>query len=112
MNSYYRFKARRHYRRLSKHSKNIWSSTARLSKGYLFNRTKRLRHVQRFMIVILTIFALSIAALWGQMDELKTYYLVDGGRSGGTYIEGSVGGITRINPLFPDEPNAETAKKL
>lgn len=112
MNSYYRFRVRRYYRKLSKYSKNIWLSVRHLSMSYLFNRTKRLRHVQRFMIVILAIFALSIAALWGQIDELKSYYLVDGGRAGGTYIEGSVGKITRINPLFPDEPNAETATKL
>lgn len=112
MSSYYRFKARRHYRKLSRLSKNIWFHTTRLARGYLFNRTKRLRHVQRFIIVIIAIFGLSIVALWGQINELKSYYLVDGGRSGGTYIEGSIGAITRINPLFPDEPNAETATRL
>lgn len=112
MQEYYGFRARRGWRKAQRGLKQGWRQLKHLSSVYVFHRTKHLRHVQRFAGMVLLVLALSLLALWWQIGALKDHYLVDGGKSGGTFIEGSLGPITRLNPIFPDEPGAETVNKL
>lgn len=109
---YYLFRLHRNLRRWRKLTVLGVLRLIHLSRGHIFSRAPRLRWVQRFMLVTAGILLIAGLGLRAQFKELGNYYQTVGARGGGTFVEGTVGKITRINPLFPDEPSADIASKL
>ncbi|MBI4101301.1 hypothetical protein HY441_02400 [Candidatus Microgenomates bacterium] len=79
---------------------------------YILKRSPHLKFVQRFMAGWLAMVILAGFTLWLQFGQLADYYLVAEPEAGGTVVEGSLGKITTINPLFPENASSSSAAKL
>ncbi|MEX0748791.1 MAG: ABC transporter substrate-binding protein [Candidatus Saccharimonadales bacterium] len=75
-------------------------------------KDRSLRRTERFVFGWLAVFALIIILLLQQIGALDEHYLSPGPAPGGRYVEGIVGSVGGINPLFPDGQIAEAANRL
>ncbi|MEX0668434.1 MAG: peptide ABC transporter substrate-binding protein [Candidatus Saccharimonadales bacterium] len=75
-------------------------------------KNKTLRTVERFVFSWGLIFALAIGVTWWQLQSLDHHYLTSAPAPGGQYIEGVVGDISGINPIFSDGQISEAATHL
>lgn len=73
---------------------------------------KSLRWVERFVFGWLAVFVIVLVLLRGQFGALEEHYLTSQPSPGGKYVEGLVGEISGINPLFPDSRAARSANAL
>ncbi|MEX0934361.1 MAG: ABC transporter substrate-binding protein [Candidatus Saccharimonadales bacterium] len=75
-------------------------------------KNKTLRTVERFVFSWGLVFVLAIVVTWWQLQSLDHHYLTSAPAPGGQYIEGVVGNISGINPIFSDGQISEAASHL
>lgn len=99
--------------------KQIGKSGSKISKGsqkiydnYFAARGKNFSMVKRFLGAWLGLMTLALGLLVWQQGELGGYYLSDQPDSGGTYVEGVLGEISSLNPIFTESEAASAAAKL
>ncbi len=78
----------------------------------LYVRDKSLRRVERFVFSWFMVFVLGAGIVLYQSDQLASYYLTDGPRSGGQFVEGVVGDVNAINPVFSGNRVSRIAEAL
>lgn len=100
--------------RVGKSIKKYWLQGQKRTNEFLATHLKdrSLRSAERFIFGWMMVFFLVGVLLFQQFSELDDYYLTDGPAPGGHYIEGMVGTIDGVNPLFADGAIAEAAGKL
>lgn len=86
--------------------KKLRQFTARYITG------KSLRWVERFVFVWVAVFVVILILLSGQFESLDKHYLASRPSEGGKYVEGIVGEIGGINPLFPESRASRSASVL
>ena len=99
-------------KKVSDRAVEMQSSTSKHVGKYLTKRTKRLQGVSRFTIGWLVL-ALGLCLTTSYAAySLHSKSKVDAPTSGGTYIEGVVGKVNNLNPLFATGVVDQTATKL
>ncbi len=88
----------------------VGKSYSRFIDAHLKNRS--LRTVERFVFSWGLVFVLAIGITWWQLQALDRHYLTSAPAEGGQYIEGIVGSISGINPIFTNGQVAEVANSL
>jgi peptide/nickel transport system substrate-binding protein len=78
----------------------------------LYVRDKSLRRVERFVFSWVLVFVLGVGIVMYQHQQLGSYYLTDGARPGGQFVEGVVGEANAINPVFAGNRVSRVAERL
>ena len=79
---------------------------------HLINRMHRLSHVWRFMLGWLLLVVLIVFLLINQLRSLEDYHTKLVPKAGGTYVEGVIGPLTNVNPIFASTPADQAASRL
>ncbi len=100
--------------RWQKNAKRYWRKFQKSYDEFLdaHLRNRSLRRIERFVFGWMLVLGLVLTLLFHQSSQLEDYYLVDGPTEGGHYIEGMVGAVEGVNPLFADGSISETASRL
>lgn len=112
MKLYYRFRWRRAKRLWWRRAQTAYKWLRKLLRAFGWRRSRRLRLVQRFLIIWGAVFGLALGGLFSQFKALEPYYLQELPTSGGTYVEGVVGKFGSFNPLFAETGPAEAVSRL
>lgn len=102
MEPYVRFRWRRFWRRQKRFYKNLIPSGRELFYLHILRRWRQWKHIRRFVFSWLALITLMYAGLWQQTISLKPHFQTAGPAAGGTYVEGIVGEIPSLNPMFPE----------
>ncbi|MDP4038644.1 MAG: peptide ABC transporter substrate-binding protein [bacterium] len=102
MLSYFNFRFMRRSRKLKRQLNilRIWSIN--YLNRHIYGAWEKLGSMRWTFISWILLIIFSFYALAGNIINLDKFYLVDGPQSGGTYIEGLVGQVKKINPILPD----------
>lgn len=86
----------------------------RLYRQYvdLYIRDRSLRWVERFVFSWVAVFILSAGVVLYQNYQIEAHYLTDGPREGGEFVEGVVGEVNAINPIFSGNRTSRIAETL
>lgn len=106
--SYLRFRIKRAWGRQKRLVQQSWPLLADRFRLHVVRRWRTWGDIRRFVISWLAVVAISFIGLWQQTADLKGHYLADGPAPGGVYVEGIVGDIPSLNPIYP-ENNASVA---
>ncbi len=101
---YYQFRSRLWLRRLRR--------TWQFLRANIFKRSRQLKAVQRFLAGWLVVVVLAGAGLAYQNEHLDKYYLNYDPAMGGSFVEGMVGKITALNPMYADSEASRVASQL
>jgi len=112
MDSYTRFRFHQRLRKLVHGSKKFHINTKQFSGRYLLRRTPNLKEVQRFVLGWLVIVGFGAVGLWLGFRQLNSSYLIAGPKPGGAIVEGVVGEITNMNPIFLEGNANDIASRL
>jgi peptide/nickel transport system substrate-binding protein len=79
---------------------------------HFIRRGEMVKFVQRFVVSWFLVIFLAVWVLVAQFGSLKAYYLTEGAKPGGTFVEGIADEVNVINPLFPQNNSSDIATRL
>lgn len=79
---------------------------------HFVNRVHSLTQSKRFVAVWIGLLSIISFLIVGQIRDLKIFYTQVVSAQGGTYVEGVVGPLTNVNPLFTTSSTDEAASRL
>lgn len=107
-------KSSRDWRRRSRRiRRQLWLGRInRYLDRYLIHRLPRLRQVWGFMAIWFGLIALIGLGIGFQFRSLTPYYTETVAQPGGTYVEGVVGSISNLNPIYATTTPDQVAARL
>ena len=95
-------------KRFAKRVKRAEGATQRHAHRFIIRRIDNVRLVSREITIWLLLVSAMIAGLGAQLLWVQSDYMATSSRTGGTYVEGSLGQIDTMNPLYVST-NAEAS---
>lgn len=92
--------------------RRLEKATTLHANSFLIQRWKNLKQVRRPMMAWLLLATLLIAAGWFQTAQQQPLYSKIDGTAGGAYIEGAVGEVETLNPIFATNAAERSISKL
>lgn len=87
-------------KRLGRQAKRIEAATLRHANKFLRRRLENARLVRREITIWLVLICVIVAALGAQLLWGQQYFMTRAYTSGGSYVEGTLGPIDTLNPLY------------
>lgn len=112
LSRYTKFKINRRIRKISRKSKDVENKVKRSFRINISRRWKKFAEVRRFVFTWFGLISLLLIGLIVQNYQLRGSYLVSAPAPGGTFVEGLVGKITNLNPMFAVEETDASASRL
>lgn len=79
---------------------------------HLVNQIPKLGHIWRFAVGWLALITILVFVLISQMRSLESYYTSLVAKPGGIYVEGIVGSLTNVNPIYASTAADKAASRL
>ncbi len=113
LSEYTKFKLNRRLRNLRRHGQRQTERLESEARTQVFKRFKNLRPIRNFVIAwVGFVLVMFFSVIW-QWQNLQSNYQKLNPEPGGTFVEGIVGMVTNINPIFAlDGPDAAAAKLI
>lgn len=87
-------------------------ATALHAHSFLLSRWDNLRQVRRFAVAWIIVAAILVGAGWWQISAQQSLFSKQGPAEGGSYIEGVVGEIETLSPVFATNNAERSVSKL
>lgn len=111
ISEYTKFKLHRRLRRAKRRGQKHTDLLHALTRLHVIKRFQRLRPVRNFVAAWWLLWLICLSGVIWQWRVLSATYAIPTPVSGGTYVEGSVGTIDNINPIFAvDGVNAAASR--
>jgi peptide/nickel transport system substrate-binding protein len=112
LSEYTKFKLNRRFRKLRRRGQHHTERLETHARVQVVRRWQRLRPVRNFVLSWWAIWLVAVTGVIWQWHLIDSTYRQAAPEDGGTFVEGMVGEITNINPLFAIEGPEAAASRL
>ncbi len=109
---YLRFRFQRSTRRFRRDIRRWRKQLNEYFDMHIWGKWRQLAFVRRFLILWSAVWVVAALGLLQQTMGLNHYFLTQGSKAGGLYVEGLVGQVKSINPVLPESSSADDVSHL